>query len=319
MVDPRLRRDEGRSLDSRLSTLDSVVDAHTHAFWPEVAARRDRFLTRDPWFEELYADPRAGVVTVEELLASMDAAGIAQAVVCGFPWRDSGLCREHNDYLAEAWASSRGRLAWLGIVSPGSGAEAVREAERVYRLGAAGLGELNADAQGFDLARPALMADVIEFCTAEAGPVLLHASEPVGHRYPGKGTATPEKLVTFLTAFPNLRVVLAHWGGGLPFYELMPEVAAAAANVVYDSAASTYLYRFDIFRSVLDVIGPERVLFASDYPVLHQGRFLRRVLASGLRPEEVGPVMGANARRIYGLPDPPGPSGSSVRDEEASR
>jgi predicted TIM-barrel fold metal-dependent hydrolase len=132
-------------------------------------------------------------------------------------------------------------------------------------------------------------------------PVMLHASEPVGHDYPGKGTATPAPLLRFVTSFPELRVVLAHWGGGLPFYELMPEVAAALHRVAYDSAASTYLYRFDVFRAVLDIVGAERVLFASDYPVLRQSTFLNRVRQADIDDDELSWVLAASARRIYGL------------------
>ena len=304
LINSRQTNDLGpeEQLGTRHSALGipSVVDAHTHAFWPEVVERREPFLRRDPWFGQLYADPRARLVPAEELLISMDAAGIGQAVVCGFPWHDLGLCRTHNDYLAEVCRDSGGRLAWLATVPP-SAPDAATEAERAFALGAVGLGELNADAQEFDLRDPRLLAETMELCVARARPVMLHASEPVGHDYPGKGTATPEKLLAFLAAFPRLRVVLAHWGGGLPFYELMPEVAAVAANAVYDSAASTYLYRFAIFRAALDVVGPERVLFASDYPVLRQDRFLRRVLTKGLRSDEVEPVLGGNAHRIYRL------------------
>ena len=131
---------------------------------------------------------------------------------------------------------------------------------------------------------------------------MLNATEPVGHRYPGKGTATPDRLLAFLEAYPALRVVLAHWGAGLPFYELMPEVAGAAARVAYDSAASTYLYRPAVFRAVLDIVGPERVMWGSDYPVLRQGHFLRRVReTAGLRADELDEVLGDTARRVYGL------------------
>jgi predicted TIM-barrel fold metal-dependent hydrolase len=132
--------------------------------------------------------------------------------------------------------------------------------------------------------------------------VLLHASEPVGHHYPGKGTATPDKLLEFLRAFPHLRVVAAHWGGGLPFYELMPEVERLCANVVYDCGASTYLYRPAIFRTVLDLVGAERVLFGSDFPVLKMDRFLQRVRA--LHWADVAEhdlVLGGNARRVFGI------------------
>jgi len=87
---------------------------------------------------------------------------------------------------------------------------------------------------------------------------------------------------------------------------LMPEVGQAAARVVYDSAATTYLYRPQVFRTVLDVVGPEKVMFASDFPVLRQDRLLRKVRgAGGLRPEEEALVLAETARRVYGLPLPP--------------
>jgi predicted TIM-barrel fold metal-dependent hydrolase len=278
-----------------------VVDAHTHVFTPDVVRERAAYVGRDLWFEHLYADPRAMLITGDDLLASMDAAGIAQAVLCGFPWHDLGICREHNDSTAEVASASDGRLAWLGIVPP-TVTGAAAEAERCFALGAVGLGELNADAQRFDLTEPDSVAPIVEICRAAHRPLLLHATEPVGHRYPGKGTATPDRIVRFLEAYPEQPIVLAHWGGGLPFYELMPEVAVAASRVTYDTAASTYLYRPQVFRAVLDVVGADRVLWGSDYPVLRQDRFLRRTLAAGLRPDELGPVLGANARRVYGLP-----------------
>ncbi|MDQ3226345.1 MAG: amidohydrolase [Chloroflexota bacterium] len=280
-----------------------VVDAHTHAFPPEWVADRTRHCTRDRWFGELYETPSAKMIDARELIGAMDAAGVAQAVVCGWPWADPSLCQEHNDYLADACAASAGRLAWLGVVSPAAPGAAA-EIERCLTHGAAGIGELNADAQGFDVANPHVLADVASVLTGAGRPLLLHASEPVGHRYPGKGTATPDRLVDFLTVYPDLTVVLAHWGGGLPFYELMPEVAAVIHNTVYDTAASTYLYRPGVFRTVLDLVGPHRVLWGSDHPVLGMGKFLDRTRRmGGIRSDERDLVMAGNARRVYRLHD----------------
>lgn len=282
-----------------------VVDAHTHVFSEEVVSGRDRLCGREPWFGHLYENPRAALIGAGELLAAMDAAGVGEAVACGFPWRDLGLCRQENDALAAASRASGGRLHWLASVPLGGGEEAAREAGRAFALGASGLGELNADGQDFDLRDAPSLAPVVAACLAADRPIMLHASEPVGHAYPGKGAATPDRLAAFAAAFPDLDVVLAHWGGGLPFYELMPEIATACARVVYDSAASTYLYRPAVFRAVLDVVGPGKVLWGSDHPVLGMGRFLRRTLAqAGLRDDELVPVLGGNARRVYRLPEP---------------
>lgn len=294
--------DDARRLP--LPAPSGVVDAHTHIFPPDIVRGRERYVGRDLWFEQLYTNPKALLIDVDDLIASMEKAGIAQSIVCGFPWHDIGLCREHNAYMAEAVAASGGSLAWLGIVPPNH-AEAAAEAERCFARGAVGLGEFNADAQRVDLSRPESFGAVVDVCLAAQRPMMLHASEPVGHRYPGKGTATPDRLLTFLAAYPDLAVVLAHWGGGLPFYELMPEVATLTARVVYDSAASTYLYRFPVFRAVVDVVGADRVLFASDYPILRQDRFLRRVQReSGLRDDELTSVLGDAARRVYQLDEP---------------
>ncbi len=281
----------------------SVVDAHTHAFTPEVVRGRANYIGRDLWFEHLYADPRALLITGDHLRQSMDDASIAQSVVCGFPWHDLGICREHNDYLASLCASNAGRLSWLGTVPLGGGVAAATEATRCFELGASGLGELNADAQRFDLTNSETLAPVTHVCIERGRPLMLHATEPVGHRYPGKGTATPDRLVAFLQAFPNLSVVLAHWGGGLPFYELMPEVATLASRVTYDTAASTYLYRPAVFRAVLDILGPDRVMWGSDFPVLRQDRFLRGTSTLPLTPDEAEPLFGGTARRVYRLPD----------------
>jgi predicted TIM-barrel fold metal-dependent hydrolase len=281
----------------------AVIDAHTHAFPPHWVADRINHCRRDRWFGELYEAPSARMIDAAELLLAMDEAGVARAVVCGWPWSDPGPCREHNDYLAGVAQASQGRLVWLGCVAPAVPGAAA-ETERCLELGASGIGELNADAQGFDVADPRALADVSAVLIAAGRPLLLHASEPVGHRYPGKGTATPDRLVAFLEMQPDLAVVLAHWGGGLPFYELMPEVSGLCRNVVYDTAASSYLYGPGIFRAVLDIVGAERVLWGSDHPVLGMGRFLRRTLRSaGLHPEEIAPVLSGNARRVYGLGD----------------
>ncbi len=222
--------------------------------------------------------------------------------MCGWPWRDPAHCREHNDYLAGASRESDGRLAWLGTVNPAEPGAAA-EVERCLALGASGIGELNADAQGFSLENVSSFADVATVLQQSSRPAMLHASEPLGHHYPGKGTATPERLLQFVAAHQSLTMVFAHWGGGLPFYELMPEVAAKTANVLYDTAASTYLYRPAVFRAVLDVVGPERVLWGSDHPVLGMERFLRRTLRdANLMDHEVHGVLAENAARVYHLP-----------------
>jgi predicted TIM-barrel fold metal-dependent hydrolase len=194
------------------------------------------------------------------------------------------------------------RIAWLAICSPTQVDDSLHVLSDAFDGGASGVGELNGDAQGFDLGDPEMTRVLAEFCINHDTPAMFHVSEPVGHKYPGKGASTPDKLLRVLAAYPDLRVVAAHWGGGLPFYELMPEVRELTVNVCYDSAASTYLYDHRVFETAATLAGPERILFASDFPVLKQGRLLSRVREREWATEDaLAGVLGENAIRTYGL------------------
>ncbi|HEX2349629.1 MAG TPA: amidohydrolase family protein [Ktedonobacterales bacterium] len=278
-----------------------IVDFHTHIFPPEVIARREEYAARDPWFAELYGDPRARMADADQLLAAMDAAGVDHAVTFSFGWSDPGLIEDCNSYVAEAVARAHGKLTGLAVIQPLAGARAVAETERSARAGLRGVGELMPHGQGYALSDLRVMAPIAEACQALGLFLLTHASEPVGHLYRGKGNVSPQDLATFLLAFPELRVVAAHWGGGFPFYELMPEVHAAAANLWYDSAASLYLYRPEVFATVAAIAGAEKLLWGSDFPLIAHPRMLAHARASGLDAVALAAALGGNAARFLGL------------------
>jgi predicted TIM-barrel fold metal-dependent hydrolase len=276
-----------------------VIDSHVHVFPDDVSSRRADWLLRDAWFRELYENPRSRLATVEDLVQSMDGAGVDHSILCGFPWADEEHCRYHNEYMADCAKRFPDRLSWLGIVAPGD--HAAELASLCFERGAVGIGELNADAQGIRWSSCQRMAPLASLCIGMDRPWLVHASEPVGHRYPGKGLATPDEINALAIAFPELRIVAAHWGGGLPFYELMPRVRAQLERVAYDSAATTYLYDFRVFRQALDIVGPAKVMFASDYPVLRQDRLLERVRGLDWTELEADAVFHRTATNIFRL------------------
>ena len=159
----------------------------------------------------------------EQLIASMDAGGIDRGgsdrlCLCR-PLR----CAASNDYIIEAVQQYPDRLIGLAAVQPGAGEAAVYEAERCLNAGLRGVGELLPDGQNFDITDKALLQDMAALVTNRAGVMLVHSSEPVGHQYGGKGHTVPAKILALATNFPDLKIIAAHWGGGLPFYELMPK------------------------------------------------------------------------------------------------
>ncbi len=278
-----------------------IIDTHTHIFPPQVIADRAGFAARDPWFAELYGDPKARMATAEDLVASMARHGIDRAVTFGFGWRDPGIIRLANDYVIDAARRYPHQLTGFAVVQPTAGAAAVAEIERCAQAGLRGVGELMPHGQGYRLNDIPLLAPLMEAATALNLIILTHASEPVGHLYPGKGDVTVADLLAFCQAFPRLRVVAAHWGGGLPFYALMPEVRAALANCWFDTAASPFLYDPAVFRAVAASAGIDKILWASDFPLIRHARMLRYLDNAGLSDAESAFVLGGNASRLLAI------------------
>ena len=278
-----------------------IVDAHCHILPPTFAERRGELADRDATFAEILADPSARVADAPELLRAMDRDGIDHAVIMGMGWADHAVAVEANDYIIEAVADSPDRLTGFASINPAWGDLALAEAQRCADSGLRGIGELHPDTQGIDITDTVAMASLMDVARSLSLPVLLHCSEPVGHPYPGKGNTTPDKVWGFIQHFPENTIICAHWGGGLPFYALMPEVEAALSNVYFDSAATPFLYRPGIYPAVASLMGADRILFASDYPLMRPSRPLGELASELLTDCQRRMILGGNAARLLGL------------------
>ena len=278
-----------------------IIDFHTHIFPPQIKQDPGKYIDSDACFAIIYSSPKTKMATAEELIASMDEEGIDISVVLNIGWTTHELCVETNDYILESIARYPQRLIGFGTVQPRSLEAALAEIERCARGGIRGIGEIRPDMQLLDLRDETVMVPFIEVMTRHNLILLTHASEPVGHEYPGKGAITPDILYPLITNFPDLTVVCAHWGGGLPFYALMPEVKRAMDNVFFDTAASPFLYSPQIYNQVIQLVGAERILFGSDYPLLAPSRLLNEIKSLNLPEETERLILAGNAQRLLGL------------------
>ncbi|MDO8637845.1 MAG: amidohydrolase family protein [Dehalococcoidia bacterium] len=275
-----------------------IVDFHTHIFHPGLKEHREKYLDGDSCFQSLYSSPAAKVATAEDLVSAMDKDGIDISVALNFGWQSHELCVETNNYILDAISRYPDRLVGFCAIQPLTGEKAIYEMERCARAGFKGVGELRPDAQGFDLADKVSMAPIAEAAKKLGLILLFHTSEPVGHDYKGKGQVTPDQVYRFITAFPGVSVVCAHWGGGLPFYALMPEVATAFLNAYFDTAATPLLYKPQIYRSVSEIIGSDKILFGSDYPLLSAGRLVSQIRSVELGVHDTNAILGGNAQKL---------------------
>lgn len=227
-------------------------------------------------------------------------------------------CRVLNDELAAAQSERSRFLAALPDLDGGAAAE---ELDRAMELGAVG-GMLAANPEVGTLARPDLAA-LWERAERLGAPLVLHPGEfrvperlrefflvnLVGNPYETTlaagalmGARVPER-------FGDLRVVLVHGGGFLPYQYGRLEAGFARRTDIDASADHLRWFHYDTVlfadpptRYLLDLVGPERVLAGSDCPFMMSDH---RPFASperlGLSDAERAAVLGGNAARVFGL------------------
>lgn len=277
----------------RIDAWGVIIDFHTHIFPPDVRERREEYVRRDPTFAEMYADPKAKIATAEDLLASMDEAGVDVSVALGFAWRQHADIVRHNDYLLEAAAKSNGRIVPFTTVNMSDG-RAEAEIDRCAKAGARGLGELRPENQRWELNGDAgaRLADIAR----RLGLILLfHVTEPVERSYPGRHGLDLTDFRSFVERNGNLKIVGAHFGGdyyATPKPDSRPHI---------DTAAQPYLYPGRDFEHALAGIPRHRVLFGSDFPLIRQKRQIAELRGAIRDASNLKAALVENARKLLGF------------------
>jgi uncharacterized protein len=286
-----------------------IIDAHIHYTPPALAARVADLASHEPYWATLLGSPSSiqGWADAARTIADMDAAGVSRAIVQGEYYQRHESCVARNDQSLALVRAHPDRLAAFAVIQPRAGAAALAELERCVAGGLCGVGELNPYAQGFALDNPDFLR-LAEACARHGLPLLLHANEPVGRYYPGKSTTPLAAYYGLALRYPELQLVLAHWGGGLALYEMIPDVRLALRSVWYDTAASPLTYPTEtIFRAALACVDHRKILYASDYPLLITPRerrepdfrpFLAQIDRLGLDPQVRADILGGNAARL---------------------
>jgi len=279
-----------------------IIDTHTHIFPEKIRKNREKYFTDEPAFKKLYQSPKSRLIGAREMLASMDDSRVDKAVVFGFPWKDSLLFKQHNDYISEVVSRYPQRFIGLGCFDPFSeGVDA--EARRCLQKGGlSGIGELAFYQTGIENSSLSRLKPVMEVCRGLDLPVMIHTNEPIGHSYPGKTPNTLAQIYRLIQSFPQNKIVLAHWGGGLFFFSLLKkEVKESLKNVYFDTAASPYLYDADVYRLAIQRVGVAKILFGSDFPLLPPARYFDEMKTAGLSQDEIQQICGANAAALFNL------------------
>ncbi len=275
-----------------------IIDVHIHITPGEIISREKKYRKDEPYFDLLSSNPKNKFATADEVVAEMDKRGVDRAVVFGFAFQNQDNCRFVNDYTLASVEKYPERLAGMAVVNPlAEGAAA--EVRRCLEAGLEGVGELFPEGQGFDLKSRSQLEEIAEICREFAVPLMVHLNEPVGHEYPGKTCDSIECGATLAENFPDNHFIFSHWGGGLFFYELMPEMRESLKNVYYDTAASPFLYDRKIYQAAKSVDLLNKVLLGSDFPLISPGKYLEEMKEAELSQAEISRIAGENARELF--------------------
>ena len=220
------------------------------------------------------------------LLAEMAASGVTQAVVVAIdPFVPTGE-------VLDACRRLPGLLLPFGSCDPHA-PDYLDRFDRLLTEPIVGL-KFHSDLQRLPLDSPRLFAMLARLAASGVSylPVYLHTGNfPI---YRPLETPWPVTLPRLLAAFPSLVFVCGHAGWDAPRAALK----AALAHPKLFLETSWQPPR--LIRRLCDKLGPERLLFGSDYPLFSQRRALRNVRAA-LTADEFAHVAAGNARRLLRL------------------
>ncbi len=275
-----------------------IIDAHVHLLPKKVRQNREDYFPHEPAFAQLYGTEKARLVDEENIIRYLDESGIDKAVVFGFPWQNHDLISENNEGVWEFHHQYPDRVLPFAVLAPSGRDKVLEEAERTIRAGFFGIGELAVYQGGWTLEGFETIDPVLKLAAEARVPVMIHVNEPVGHWYPGKIDVDYRGLLRIIENNPDVDFILAHFGGGTFVYALMPEIAKMLARTYFDTAACPYIYSATIFDAVRRIMGPDKIIFGSDYPLLGLKRYLKELDKAGVEAEFRQRILGDNFCRL---------------------
>jgi predicted TIM-barrel fold metal-dependent hydrolase len=244
----------------------------------------------------------------DDLIRGMEKYGISRCFMFCLdePDRHPGF-RAGNDRTLAFAERSDGKL--IPFVRLDLSEDPIGEATRCLDLGARGI-KLHPRAQKF-LLDDERLSPIFELAAERNVPVLIHG---------GRGLPPiAEDLARVVDRYPRAQLIVAH--AGIADLAALADRLGGKAGVFFDTSVWSPLDLLGLYR----LVGPEQVVYASDYPYGQQPASLlislRTARLAGLSDEQVQDVLAGNADRIAaGEParEPSAPKGTDTFSQPMS-
>jgi predicted TIM-barrel fold metal-dependent hydrolase len=231
---------------------------------------------------------------IAQVLRLADRAGFDH-IVCSHAGAFSYDMREGNSELGSAMRRHPDRISgYVAITSARYGRLALEEIQRCYETyGMKGLkilhrvGGLGSYGIITSINEP-LMYPLIEKAAELGLPVLAHS--------------TPEECEGLLQRVPEAVIIMAHSGGcptALGDWHKAIATAQRCPNLYLDTTSS--VVDMGYVEALVEGVGPERVIFGTDMPLLDPFTQLAKITTGDLSPEQKALVLRGNAARLFKL------------------
>jgi len=282
-----------------------------------------------------FMTPQPTMFDYASRLKAMDEAGVDIAILSltgpNVYWGDaqasSRAARVMNDSFAQACRLHPDRLRWMASLPFQYPQEALVELARAVDMGAIGVMALaNIGGAAWTdalfapiwteldrLALPVFMHPTVCCGADQMGMADYQLSASVG--FPFDSTMAVARMIYdgFFDRYPNLKLIVAHGGGALPFlagrldrmWEVIPacraRISQRPSEYLKRIYADTALYTREALRDTLETFGRDHVMYGTDFP--HGNADMAASLAriAQLDPETRDNVRGRNARRLFGF------------------
>jgi uncharacterized protein len=244
----------------------------------------------------------------DDLIRGMEKYGISRCFMFCLdePDRHPGF-RAGNDRTLAFAERAGGKL--IPFVRLDLSEDPIGEATRCLDLGARGI-KLHPRAQKF-LLDDERLSPIFELAAERNVPVLIHG---------GRGLPPiADDLARVVDRYPRAQLIVAH--AGIADLAALADRLGGKAGVYFDTSVWSPLDLLGLYR----LVGPEQVVYASDYPYGQQPASLlislRTARLTGLSDEQVRDVLAGNAGRIAaGEParEPSAPKGSETFSQPMS-
>jgi predicted TIM-barrel fold metal-dependent hydrolase len=240
-------------------------------------------------------------LVIDNIRKQMDRAGVQSSALITIAHKgDIERTVKENDQIIALAKKSPGRFFPIASVHPDDGELALKELERLAKLGIKVI-KLHPNTQRFDVASPTVNA-VTAKCGELSLAILFDSYSPFDCDEIGK-------FVKLALSNPKTNIVLAHMGGPkfpeLIVFDVLNKYPWYQKNVWFDLSAVATIYADSPYKEQLAwtirKIGVDRMIFGSDYPLYLPSDAVEAVRKLGFNLEEQKAIFYSNTLKLLKL------------------